>query len=721
MRRELCLLLCLLVLAGVLAGCGGSETGLPEGAEELSPAVYKAEAEKLPILGYGEGGRLAAVSGDRLLLASWDQEGAQKLSLWEYSLYRKGLGLDREQAADIPLPEGSPFIYDLAAGPGGGFYVLVGEAPATYQAPSGEFISNDEYGGNFLVLRLGPEGEILAALSFSAGDGEGPSRLAVGPGGRVFLFGRGSYFCLSPEGETEISGSTDDPDGDIIDIISQGDRGYILSYNYLLGQYSFAELWEGEKTSKRLRWQELKPSGAPAEGQEYLFSSGEELRFVDFEKGSLGLIGSLDAPAQLSPLKDLAHIEPGVLFLIDSQGRPILWEHRLDEQKEKLELRAAVLSHSHLISEQTKKFQRFNMSSDSIHISWDCYDETQVDQFLTEVISGNCPDLVMGSLLDTNNQNYVDLYAYLDNDPDLSREDLVPSLLKALEYDGELHEIWDRFNLFYACVREEEAGSQDFRFGSLEDVEAFAAANPQRKFFVEPWARGGALKHWYISISCISFIDWENNSCSFSSVEFADYLRWCRKIYDTISPEDVGYEGGPLTFDYPEDVLIIFQYAANPVILNTLYKYLEGPYVFAGFPGAENIRSIFDFSTSYNSRMAIPTGSQNKEAAWEFIKYTLLSDRQFTTEDYGFPVNIDGLHYVLEHGAYENEEAREFVLSSFLELVEETSLAQDTQSVALSTIISQELDKYLEGGKPLEDVQDTIQSRVSVYLKERSW
>ena len=719
MKRIVCLLLCLLVLAGVLAGCGGAETGLSERAEESSPAVYKAEAEKLPILGYGEGGRLAAVSGDRLLLASWDQEGAQRLSLWGYSLYRKGLGLDREQAADIPLPEGSPFIYDLAAGPDGGFYALVGEAPATYQAPSGEFISNDEYGGNFLVLRLGPEGEILAAMSFSAGDGEGPSRLAAGPGGRVFLFGRSSYFCLDPEGETEISGSTDDPDGDIIDIISQGDRGYILSYNYLLGQYSFAELWEGEKTSKRLRWQELKPSGAPAEGQEYLFSSGEELRFVAFEKGSLGLIGSLDAPAQLSPLKDLAHIEPGVLFLIDSQGRPILWEHRLDEQKEKLELRAAVLSHSHLISEQTKKFQRFNMSSDSIHISWDCYDETQVDQFLTEVISGNCPDLVMGSLLDTNNQNYVDLYAYLDNDPDLSREDLVPSLLKALEYDGELHEIWDRFNLFYACVREEEAGSQDFRFESLEDVEAFAAANPQRKFFVEPIQRMNVL-YYTVEVGSAMFVDWESKSCRFDSKEFGNYLQWCKMVYEKIAPDDIGQVGGPVTYNYPEDVLIVIYNLGHPGGLNNHYKYM-GPFIFPGFPGAEDIRAIFDYLSSYNSRIAIPTGSKNKEAAWEFIKYTLLSDRQFTTEDYGFPVNIDGLHYVLEHTDFEDEEGKELTINRFLELIEDTSIAMDQHGAVINDIIMEEVPKYLEGGKELEDVQDAIQSRVSVYLKERSW
>ena len=112
--------------------------------------------------------------------------------------------------------------------------------------------------------------------------------------------------------------------------------------------------------------------------------------------------------------------------------------------------------------------------------------------------------------------------------------------------------------------------------------------------------------------------------------------------------------------------------------------------------------------------MAIPTGSQNKEGAWAYIRDQLSLDSKLSIGyEHGIPVNYEALRRISEREL--NSESQALLHK----LLERTKYAKSYSDDDLRDIIISGAQSYLSGDKTLEDTVALIQSRANIYVAEQ--
>ena len=112
--------------------------------------------------------------------------------------------------------------------------------------------------------------------------------------------------------------------------------------------------------------------------------------------------------------------------------------------------------------------------------------------------------------------------------------------------------------------------------------------------------------------------------------------------------------------------------------------------------------------------MAIPQSSNNKEGAWEFIRWQLSFNHQVSLGTYAnIPVNAQALQYRAE-AELSNESQ-----SLLADLLSKVCYAEKLNDNALINIIVDSGQGFIYGDKTIEDTVDTIQSRSNIYIAEQ--
>ena len=419
-----------------------------------------------------------------------------------------------------------------------------------------------------------------------------------------------------------------------------------------------------------------------------------------------------------------------------------------------------------------RELVRFNRTSETTRIElvdyseYDNYD-TDYDEngygepggmtkLRTEILSGKVPDILDLNGMPTRQLAakglLMDLYPLLDADPELSREDIFPNVLKALETDGKLTSVSSGFYIETCIGAKSVVG--DTPGWTYQELNAALASMPEGcTVFGISTTRDGVL-NTMLSLDMGQFVDWSTGKVSFDSEDFVALLTFVKEF--------------PAEFDWSkhewaeEDEDFNRIKAGKQMLLNYGMSGLEdlgaydsifgGPdsYTFIGYPTTEGVGNLL----RVNSGFAISRDCKDPEAAWQFLR-VLLTEKYEDERGYNFPANAnlfekrkqeamtpiyqkdaDG-HILIDPETGEKMmEAKGWTID--FETMEETPIYVYTQeqvdkveAVILATdrvpdnnkpildIVREQAQAFFAGQRTAEEVAKLVQSKVNIYVNEQ--
>jgi ABC-type glycerol-3-phosphate transport system substrate-binding protein len=346
-------------------------------------------------------------------------------------------------------------------------------------------------------------------------------------------------------------------------------------------------------------------------------------------------------------------------------------------------------------------------------------DDAERNRLLIELATSSNIDLLDTSFLPESAIDagvLVDMLPLIDADDDLSRDDFIEPLLKLMTADGGLYEYTAKFTMLTMTTRSGLFPGRDK--WTVAEMERIMADNPDKPP-LPPWQREGISKMLIWAMSA-EFIDRENNTCSFDSGKF---INWLRLLSDLPQGEPEDYEAKGLFgmhFDLASDAGFWCRDALG-----------TDDYTVCGFPDSEGSGSYFlrlgskisDFSYTEGSnvRIGMMASGKNQEGAWRFVK-TLMQGGSGSSGE-GISVFKESFESGLDKAVelYADDKKYSFTQSDADKLREQVygtdRMVFDDERI-LSTI-STELNAYLGGKYTAKECASQIQSKLSIYLAEQ--
>ncbi|MCL2425201.1 MAG: hypothetical protein FWD05_02575 [Oscillospiraceae bacterium] len=372
----------------------------------------------------------------------------------------------------------------------------------------------------------------------------------------------------------------------------------------------------------------------------------------------------------------------------------------------------------------------FNRDNENYRIEMRAINQADILTLRTELAIGRVPDIIMfgDSWCDLRVElpSYrlaargllVDLYTFLDNDPELSRQSFMPNLLYAISEGDSLYELPYRFTVDVAVGNASILGMEmgwtfDKMLATLDDLQFDG-------LILNPNLSQINVLNMMLRFMIDDFIDWSTGTAYFGTDEFQRLL----EIVKTFARADI--YGGVL--DERELIaqgqqLMMWQTISRPNELQ-FFDFYFNEMVPVGFPVREGV----GHSMRLDNGFAISSTTEHMEAAWSFVRDFYKPDffesalylipmhieaieSWFLIEDLGFTIGFDA--YEIEIGPatdYDIERMR-----NILESVTRVShLDRD-----ICFIISEEVASYFNGTRNVYDTSRIIQNRVQTLVWEQ--
>lgn len=359
------------------------------------------------------------------------------------------------------------------------------------------------------------------------------------------------------------------------------------------------------------------------------------------------------------------------------------------------------------------------------------YDKA-VEQLKLDVVTGTAPDIIALSGIDYNLFSekgvLADLYGFMKDDEECSKNMLVQSVVKAYEDGGHLYNIAPAFQLHsmwgYGDVIGGHSGvTFEELFQILENsgkdlnaISGFSADEP--------------VLTRLCTVAMDEFIDWENGTCNFEG----DYFK---KVISFAKEYTGNYKGGTYLQRIQNREVVMSVGIISSVLDYQIEKELYGANVaFIGYPVAEGTGTVVTYR---GTEVAINAKKENREGAWEFVKFYLLHGY----DGQGFPIvqeqfdqildaSMEEEYYVTQQG--ETERQPKGFYSTIYDNIEIYAATQeDVDTVRrlvegaenrfethwdIQKIINEEAEGYFSGQIDLDKTAEKIQNRVSLVLQE---
>jgi ABC-type glycerol-3-phosphate transport system substrate-binding protein len=391
-----------------------------------------------------------------------------------------------------------------------------------------------------------------------------------------------------------------------------------------------------------------------------------------------------------------------------------------------------------------------------------------IDLLMAEIAAGQVPDIIeLGSSGPTRQPGYKrkwktayqdqtcqlpyrqmaekgyleDLWPYIENDPDLGRESVVEAPLKAAEVNGKLYTVFDSVWIHTLIGAESVVGSRTS--WTLEELMEAFSSMPEEAVILDNIGNTPSMKYHMLSSYIYGFfdlfVDWETSQCAFDSLQFRNVLEFASHMPD--SGEEMWREEYPLIKVYDYDTHID-QILREQVMLSDMgyYKiyhqrdcnfFFKGSAIPIGYPIEDG--SVGSYFEPLGIKLAMSSACQNKEAAWEYIRQTLLPKKERDIFNYvydGIPIARKGYQenvqatrmaeYVTLFGGetidlarVSKEEWQEW--EEYFNSITRCSLFSDRNILAL---VEEEAGAYFAGDRTLDDTVERIQRRAELYVHE---
>jgi len=373
---------------------------------------------------------------------------------------------------------------------------------------------------------------------------------------------------------------------------------------------------------------------------------------------------------------------------------------------------------------------QFNAENERYYIEVVNYLPENLVRLRTEMVAGRGPDILYCLYYEhgifapmMNLGMLVDLNAFIDADPDISRDDFFQNILDGKQNpDGSLQIVANRFSIdtlisvgevvdspelftadkFHNLLRNAFELGIDYPLGELMSGSEFVISN---LMFVD-----------------LGIIDFDVGVSNFQSQAFYDLLEIA-----SLLPEEIVIEPD---FSFYRLMTIGEQLFSTTTIFAPLtiarHETILGDFTILGYPSDEG--GIHGASLS--SVFGINASSNHQDAAWSFVrKYFLPSDSPM---DVGrIPLRIDAFDELVRDTMRMSWYTRDGGINipirgltvrgatKLRELVESISFVSKFD-LTIMNMVMEELTPFMVGTRSAEETARIIQSRVQIYLHEHN-
>ncbi len=380
----------------------------------------------------------------------------------------------------------------------------------------------------------------------------------------------------------------------------------------------------------------------------------------------------------------------------------------------------------------------FNRSNSDIMINVRAYHqeggdfEQSVEKLKLDMVTGNAPDIMEVSMIDyeilADKGAFADMYKLMQDEGGLNRDEILPPVREAYEINGHLLNMAPSFQLYTIWGSRNKLG--DHGGITLSELMQVLAKNGKTIDAIYGFSMDEPVLTTLCTFGMDEFIDWETGECKFTSDYFKDLLRFAKEYSG-------GYTQGSVSQGIAEgDILLsigVISSVADYQIQSELYG---GELTFIGYPTAEGSGTAIGYR---GSQLAISNYSEDKEAAWEFVKYYM----QNGWDGQGFPIlqgqfdaamekaqqkdmeTADGTSYELPKGYFSDGSHYFEVFNAApgdVEAVRNLAAIAGNRykyNTDILEIINEEAGAYFNDQKPIDEVVEIIQNRVRLYLDEQ--
>ncbi|MBO5163830.1 MAG: hypothetical protein J6B75_05215 [Ruminococcus sp.] len=495
--------------------------------------------------------------------------------------------------------------------------------------------------------------------------------------------------------------------------------------------------------------------------------------FVNFNDGLYGLkennlikltdyVDNSFSALELWGLQYINENEFAALIKKDGEQRLILLTERdISEIKTRKTLTLAVFGDAN--TEIGNEIKTFNNTNENYRIEIKTYNGGNFIEntalMRDDILSGNTPDIIQnnpGQLspdsFGARESLFVDMYEFIDNDPNLSREDFVDGFLEGMDFNGKLLEISPGFTVNTMTVKDKYLNG--LTSWTFDDMVNIINSRPDGMGIVPNFDIYTRSVYMINMIDYCSFIDFENATCRFDSDEFINIMKLVQEneigmtvaeSNSYIGNENSEFSNGARDFIDDNYLINVIPLRSAQDIQSVVKGEFNEPCTFIGCPTKEGAGSTFS-PDKYRS-FSIMRSCEHPEGAWEFIRDSFFTDSFYNswsgsscfpalessfTEKFEAEKNVsmyedpatgeteNGDFYIIDtiENAIYFDPFNDSEVKKYSEFVRNAAKHRRRYDFTVWDILDEDLTLYFEGERSAEETAEVIQNRVSIYVSE---
>ena len=364
------------------------------------------------------------------------------------------------------------------------------------------------------------------------------------------------------------------------------------------------------------------------------------------------------------------------------------------------------------------------------------------EQLTVQLLAGDADDMFLAGYLTDNKiveSGYLaDLYPLMRNDPTFNEDDYYMNAIHSLSHNGKLLFFTPTFYYDMYGVNNRFTTDLVTRFQQYETVTHRQIFELYQKFAAESglYAYQELDVLNFLARNILEYVDFEKKTCDFMNEAFIQLLR---DLKTATNPQQITYgmvgTNGDSGYIFTTPM---FEEAAQKYMFKfAITEYLYYP---AFFPFVEP-QAFVDFKPVVNEAgsllintypYSISEASQNKELAWEFLKFLASPEANEDFHIYGFPVHrglfqsymmkdvADNVEYWRAQKPIEGDNeavaARQLAIyERYLDMPMEESSGL---YMGIYKFLQESVSAYYQDVLTAEQVASELQNKISLYLIE---
>lgn len=683
---------------------------LPEpAAPAAGTGTFHLEYARTALPGSLKTAAVGTVIGDTLLLGGLESDGAAL-----YACPTDG------EAAPIPLPAETDFLYALCPDRAGGFWLLCGSYPAAYIDANDVFQFVSEPAGKLALAHYDAAYALQETILLQTAYTERFTQLAATED-EFYLLSRETLARVDKTGEETARVFREHPEeGEFFTAMQPLDGSvYVLADSMLRGSLPALWRYDGALASEpEVLLNAAQSSGlGPYDGAQLLFNGQDGIYAAEPGSEDGTLLFSWKELGVESSAEQLWQVEDGFVFY--SSGEDVVESLRRQPGPAPVRttLTLAVVTTDLFQYEYTQMLRDFNLSQTDWVIDYTMYTDSEygegepLDLLRTQLIAGQAPDLYLFFTSGYEDLGLrpedvcTDLLPLLGDD--FTADSLLPGLYDLLLVDGALYQLPLEVDIDTMIAPSRLFPSAGMTLEELDEarVEAGDGWVP-----IESWNTPENLFALCTGFCIGAYTDKAAGTCDFQTQSFYDFLTWCKT-----------WGGDGSIAEQPEKALLR-RCSVAPYIAGreefAVQCFGEPGYTYVGYPSPNGTASAYDLRAA----LGVSPQCSSPEGAKALLDYCFSNP----IGDSPSPANrqlYDALMKEYMAGQRKNFLGKVQLVSEadaqkVYDLMASITVLEGFDG-ALGAILSEEANAFFAGGCTAEEAAAKIQSRASIYLMER--